>query len=242
MSLFVISDTHLSHAVDKPMDIFGSRWHYYVEKITDGWQRTVTDDDTVVIGGDISWAMTLDEALPDFQYLSSLPGKKLIGRGNHDYWWNTASKMSKFFFDEHQIKNISFLYNNAFVAEGFTICGSRGWFNDSSSSPHGIDYQKIIAREAMRIELSISEGKKLNIRDGRDREILLFLHFPPIFGSYCCNEIIDVLKKHDIKRCYYGHIHNVFDIAPSFTYEGIDFTITSADYLNFFPLKIENRI
>lgn len=242
MSLFAISDTHLSHAVDKPMDIFGARWHYYTEKITDGWMRTVKENDTVVIGGDISWAMTLEEALPDLRYLSELPGKKLIGRGNHDYWWNTLSKMSKYFFDEHHIDNISFLYNNAFAVDDFVICGSRGWFNDSSSAPHDVDYDKIVAREILRIELSINEGKKLNETDGRDREILLFLHFPPIFHSYCCREIIDVLKKHNIKRCYYGHIHNVFDISPSFACEGIEFTITSADYLNFFPLKIDKTI
>lgn len=232
MSLFVMSDTHLSLHVDKPMDVFGSRWQNYHERIREEWNGTVSSGDTVVITGDVSWGMNLDEALEDFLFLEELPGYKLLGKGNHDYWWDTVKKMTAF-LDSHGIGTLGFLYNNSYDADGITVCGSRGWFNDQKSAPGDSDYAKIVNREALRLELSIADGiKKYN------RTPVVFLHFPPVFKNYICTDIIDVLHKYGITRCFYGHIHGVYDTPPSYEYEGITFTITSADYLSFRPLQV----
>jgi len=234
MPVYVLSDTHLSITKNKPMDIFGRRWQNHAEKIKAEWESIVTPEDTVVIPGDISWAMTLDEARADLEFLDRLPGTKLIGRGNHDYWWNTAKKMYSY-FEQCGITTLKLLYNNAYETENFMVCGSRGWYNDEDTSPKDSDYKKIVAREAMRIELSITEAKKLN----SEKPIVMFLHFPPVFRDYICREIVDVLHKHNITRCYFGHIHALYDVAPLFEFEGIEFYIVSADYLNFSPSLIE---
>jgi len=234
MSVYVLSDTHLSITKNKPMDIFGRRWQNHTEKLRSEWLDTVSDGDTVVVPGDISWAMTLDEAEADLKFLDSLPGTKLIGRGNHDYWWNTAKKMYSY-FEQKGITTLKLLYNNAYDVGDFIVCGSRGWYNDEDTSPKDSDYKKIVAREAMRIELSINEARKLDA----EKPIVMFLHFPPVFRDYICREIVDVLHKHNITRCYFGHIHALYDIQPTFNFEGIDFYIVSADYLNFRPSRIE---
>ncbi len=240
MSLFVISDTHLSFSADKPMEVFGARWNNYTSKLAQSWSRNVGVMDTVVLSGDISWAMNFDEAYADLKFLNDLPGKKIICRGNHDYWWSTLKKMDLFFHEENGFDSIDFLYNNAFETDEFIICGSRGWYNDSGLAPGGSDYRKITAREALRLEMSISEGEKIRMSGGTEREILAFLHFPPVYNGCRCEEIIEVLRKHGIKRCYYGHIHNCYDIPPSVFYGDIEFVITSADYLDFNPMKIES--
>lgn len=232
MSLFVLADTHLSESTEKPMDIFGSRWSDWTAKLCENWKSTVSDGDTVVIPGDISWAMSLDEAAKDLQLLDGLPGKKIIGKGNHDYWWATIKKTEEFFAKE-KIKSISLLYNNSFLADGKAICGCRGWFIDEKVSPKDTDYDKIVAREAGRLELSLKSAEALG-----DTERIVFLHFPPVFGDFVCEELIDVLKKYGVKRCFYGHIHGKYDMEQTVTYDGIDFTIVSADYLKFRPLKI----
>ena len=214
------------------MDIFGSRWGDYHNKIEAAWKATVSGSDTVVIAGDVSWAMSLSEAEADFRYLEALPGIKLLGKGNHDYWWDTVSKMTAF-LDRQNLPSIKFLYNNAYAIDGIAVCGSRGWFINQKNAPDDSDYKKIVAREAGRIEASIIQSKKSNC------EPVVFLHFPPVYKSFICREIIDVLQKHGVKRCYYGHIHSEYDTDPSFIFEDIEFIITSADYLNFTPLKIE---
>lgn len=231
MSLFVLSDTHLSLGVNKPMDIFGSRWSGYTEKIERGWTEKVADGDTVVIAGDVSWAMTLDEAKQDLKFLDRLPGKKILGRGNHDYWWDTVKKMTEF-FSRNGFSGMSFLYNNAYRVGSVAVCGSRGWYNDQKAAPGDSDYKKIVAREAARLELSLREAEKLG------GEPVAFLHFPPVFKNYVCPEIVAVLNSYNVKRCYFGHIHTVYDIPPSFEYSGINFTVTSADYLDFTPLLV----
>lgn len=233
MSLFVLSDTHLSLYNDKPMDIFGNRWQDYANKLDKGWRAVVTDKDTVVISGDVSWGISLEEAKLDLQYIDSLPGQKIISKGNHDYWWSTASKINKF-FDENNIKTIKCMHNNAFVVDGVTICGTRGWYNEGKNAPREADYDKIVAREAGRLELSIKEGLKLS----ENNEIIVFLHFPPVYKDYVCDEIIEVLHRYNVKNVYYGHIHGVYNLPSSFEYDGIKFTITSADYLNFVPLLV----
>lgn len=231
IALFVLSDTHLSFSLNKPMDIFGRRWENHTEKIARAWHETVQAEDTVVIPGDISWGMTLEEAAADLHYLDNLPGQKIIGRGNHDYWWSTVRKMQTF-FAQHGISTIRLLYNNAYRVGSFAVCGSRGWWNDAKISPDGTDYAKIINRENIRLTMSLNEAEKLG------GEPIVFLHFPPVWRGVVCREIVDLLHAHRITRCYYGHLHTAYDVPAFFEYEGITFTIASADYLHFTPLAI----
>lgn len=234
MSLFALSDTHLSLYNDKPMDVFGNRWQDYSSKLDKGWRAVVTDKDTVVIAGDVSWGISLDEAKLDLIYLDSLPGQKIISKGNHDYWWSTAAKINAF-FTENGISTIRILHNNAINAGNLTVCGTRGWFSEGKNAPREADFDKIVAREAGRLELSLKEGIKLS----EENEKIVFLHFPPVYNDYVCREIIDVLHRHNVKRVFYGHIHGVYSLPSSFEYEGIVFSITSADYLNFVPTLVE---
>lgn len=242
MAVFVMSDLHLStnSGTDKSMEVFGNRWRDYINRIKNNWNRLVAPDDTVIVNGDISWAMTLDEARSDFEFLNSLNGTKIISKGNHDFWWSTASKINVF-FEENKIDTVKLLHNNAHIVEDFLICGSRGWYNDDkiSTMPQNADYQKIVSREAARLRMSLGEAARL---DGGERERLVFLHFPPVWGEFVCGEILDVLREFDIKRCFFGHIHGLYEIPANFTYEGIKFIMTSADYLNFTPLFIKNSI
>ena len=233
MGVFVLSDTHLSFSTDKPMNVFSRRWDGHAEKICAEWTKTVGVSDTVVIGGDVSWAMSLEDALPDLSFLESLPGAKILMRGNHDYWWSTARKLNAA-IERHGFGTISFLHNNAYNAGALTLCGTRGWYNEKKNAPPDTDYEKIVAREAGRLELSLGAGEK--IRDGR--ELVVFLHFPPVFMDFVCEELIAVMKSHGVRRCYFGHIHGVYDMPPRFDREGIAFIPASADFLEFRPLAV----
>ena len=235
MSLFSIADLHLSGAVDKPMDIFGTRWRSHTEKIVKQWRAVVSEDDTVVVPGDISWAMSLSEALPDLKLIDSLPGKKIIGKGNHDFWWETLTKMNAY-LSSNGITSISFLYNNAFETENYIICGSRGWYVEEKlqNTVGDVNYTKIVQREASRLEFSITEGEKLKKSCGKP--ILVYLHFPPAFGDFVCREIVDVLHRHSIKNVYFGHIHGNYSVPKTTEFEGVSMTLIAADYLNFVPM------
>lgn len=245
MAVYVLSDLHLSTnaKTDKSMEVFGSRWHGYMDRIEANWKRLVEPSDTVIIPGDISWAMTLEEATEDFAYLNTLPGTKIIGKGNHDYWWATQAKASAF-FEKNGFHTIHMLHNNAFLVEDFIICGSRGWYNDENGNnvPPGTDYRKIVAREAIRLRISLSEAQKINAQQETKLELLVFLHFPPVFREFRCEEILEVLREFGVTRCFYGHIHGVYDIPGSFTDNGIKFTMVSADYLGFTPLHIPKTL
>lgn len=245
MSLFVIGDTHLSLSCEKPMDIFGARWRGYTERLEAEWKSVVKEEDTVVIAGDISWAMTLDEAKADFDFIEALPGQKIISKGNHDYWWQTMAKLDAF-VEKNEYKTICFLHNNAYACEDFIIGGSRGWYNDDKNvNMRGADSEKIVAREVMRLGMSLGEGLKLRQElaeiDGKEREMLAFLHFPPIFRGYMCDEIIMELYKKEVSRCFFGHIHGCYDTPMKTNYADIDFYFISADYLAFRPYRIEPK-
>lgn len=226
MSLFAIADTHLSLGTNKPMDAFEG-WQNYTEKLQKNWNNLVSPEDYTVIAGDISWAMNFNELYNDFEFIDSLNGKKIILKGNHDYWWNTASKMNKF-VEENNFGTISFLHNNAYDFDGFSVCGSRGWFFDSEDAKD----EKVLNREVMRIKVSIDSAK--------NEEKIVFLHYPPITTNEVCKEILNILADSGIKKCYYGHLHGA---AAKYSIDdnvnGIDFKLISADRLNFVPYLVK---
>ena len=227
MSLFAIADLHLSLSTNKSMEIFKG-WENYTEKIEKNWNDIVSDSDTVVIPGDISWAMKLDEAEADLKFINNLPGKKLILKGNHDLWWSTISKLNTFLRDK-DFDSIEFVHNSAKRVGDIAVCGTRGWFYDGEAS------KKVIMREAGRLETSIKAAKALG------GEPVVFLHYPPIAGDLVVDEIMQVMINNEIDPCYYGHIHGVsFKSRRAFEgdYKGIEFKLISADYLKFMPLKI----
>lgn len=227
MAIYTIADLHLSLSTDKSMEVFGG-WKNYVERIEKGFNKVVQSDDTVVIAGDISWGMTLRDSLQDFLFIDKLPGKKIILKGNHDYFWTTRNKMEAF-LEENSINSIKILHNNCFTCCGYAICGTRGWVSDGTEEAN----QKVILREAMRLELSIKEGIKTGM------PVLVFLHYPPVYYNSSCYEILDVLYKYDIKKCFYGHIHGAGSHrAVVGDYNGISFELVSADYLDFTPFRV----
>jgi len=235
MALFVMADLHLDvKSNKKSMEIFGNRWTDYVQKIRNNWKKLVTEFDTVVIPGDISWALNLEEAISDLKWIDELPGRKILLKGNHDFWWGTNLKMQKCFFD-NQITTIDILSNNAIECENYIISGSRGWFTDNSmqTAYQNVDYSKIINRETIRLRMSLECAKKLHEETGK--EILTFLHFPPVWGEFKCEEIISLLNEYNIKRCFFGHIHSCYTVPSSFIDGNIKFSIISADYLDFIP-------
>ncbi len=223
MSLYVLGDPHLSLGVDKPMDIFGG-WGNYVERIEKNWKEIVKDEDTVVLAGDISWAMRLGEALEDFRFLDSLPGRKIIMKGNHDYWWETKTKTEKFFAD-NGLSTLCVLFNNAYRIGDISVCGTRGWFYDAKSEQDG----KVLNREVGRLKMSIEAGRKLG------GEPVVFLHYPPVYAGKECPEIMNVLLEENIRYCYYGHIHGkrASSLATVGNYRGIEFKMISCDQTGF---------
>lgn len=229
MSLFAIADLHLSFGTDKKMDVF-TGWSNYTQRLEKNWRSVVTDDDTVVIAGDVSWAMKLEDTKKDFEFINSLPGKKIIIKGNHDYWWSTKRKMENY-LHENGFNTISILYNTAYSVDKFAICGTRGWFYDAESD----DDKKVLNREIGRLNASIDVAAKLG------GEIIAFLHYPPVYGCAECKEIIDTLILRNITRCYYGHVHGSEAIKRAYIgeYKGISFNLISCDYTNFIPVLIK---
>lgn len=210
------------------MDIFGG-WSDYVQRLENNWKALVSEDDTVVIPGDISWAMSLEGAEEDFRFIHNLPGKKIILKGNHDYWWNTKKKMDAF-LTEKGFDTISILHNNAFKVGNYVLCGTRGWFYDAEKSAD----MKVLLREASRLERSIEEGEKLG------GEIIVFLHYPPVMQMGVCEEIFSVLQKHNVRRCYYGHLHGESTRrSVTETVGGVKLSLISADFLSFSPQLVE---
>lgn len=234
MAIYTIGDLHLSFHENKPMSIFGENWEGHEEKIKNDWTKKVQENDLVVIPGDFSWSTYLKDTVQDFDYLNKLPGKKLLLKGNHDYWWTTVTSM-KNFLQENCFENIDFLYNNSYEYENYIICGTRGW----SNTEDGED-KKLLKREALRLELSLQDGIK---NYGEEKEILVFMHYPPINNSNLIqnetNEFVRIMQKYDVKRCYYGHLHsNSIQEAVEGKHFGIDFKLVSADGVDFKLVKI----
>ncbi|MEE0928532.1 MAG: metallophosphoesterase [Acutalibacteraceae bacterium] len=225
MSIFTISDLHLSFGTDKPMDVFG--WENHTERIKANWQRIVSEEDTVVLPGDFSWALKLEESFADFKFLESLPGKKLLLKGNHDLWWSTVKKVKEF-FDKNGIKSVDLIFNNAQIVEDKAICGTRGWMFSSSEQD-----KKIIARESGRLRRSLEEAVKTGLKP------LVFMHYPPAYGDEVCTEFIDILNEFCVDEVFYGHIHgNGFNNSIP-EYKGIKLKLVSCDCMNFVPFRIK---
>lgn len=228
MAIYAISDLHLPLSVDKPMDIFGSKWANYVEKLRENWQNIVTEEDTVIMPGDISWATYLNDAVKDFKYIHELNGRKIILKGNHDYWWTTMSKLNKF-IDENNFDTIEFLHNTAVLCENTAICGTRGWniANDKSSD----EDKKIFLREKQRLILSLEDARRLN-----PDEIIVAMHYPPVEKDGINYDFIDIMKEYGVKKCIYGHLHAAAQkFARQGNIKGVDLALVSCDYLSFIP-------
>ena len=240
MSLYTIADLHLStfDKTNKSMEVFGKSWADYMLRIENNWRHLITDEDTVIIPGDVSWALSLEEAESDMKFLDSLPGKKIIGKGNHDFWWSTMRKHEAF-FEKHEIKSISFLFNNAYETEDFIVAGTRGWYNDedAANAPDNADFAKLTNRENLRLKASLAEAKRLS-ESSPEKEIIVFMHFPPFWNGKASDGLISLLKEYGIKRVYFGHIHGNYTVPQHFSYEGIEMHIISADYLKFVPMKV----
>ncbi len=227
MAVYAIGDLHLSLTSGHPMDVFPG-WRDYTARIQENWRAKITDEDTVVLAGDTSWGLTLEDALADFQLIDQLPGQKLLLKGNHDYWWSTKNKMESF-FAAHGLNSLKILHNNAVAADGMAICGSRGWLFETGEAFDA----KIINREAIRLELSIAEAEKTGL------EPVAFLHYPPAYADNVSPQILDVLVRHKIRRCYYGHIHSSgCRYAVQGEYMGMQLHLISADYLKFDPVRV----
>lgn len=231
MSIYAIADLHLSFGTNKPMDIFGENWGNHWEKIKSDWLQKVNEQDLVLLPGDFSWATYLKDTYEDFKYLNELPGKKILLKGNHDYWWTTLKSMRDY-IKENNFSNIDFLYNNSYLYENYIIAGTRGWqWNDSEE-----DY-KLLRREMLRLELSIQDGIK---NFGTDKKIIICIHYPP-FNTTKNKELnyIEIMKKYNVEKCIYGHLHgNSHKDAIQGNVDGIDFKLVSCDYTNFGLEKI----
>ena len=230
MALYAIGDLHLSLGAEKPMDVFGGRWQDYMEKLDRGLS-VLRDGDVIVLCGDTSWGMTLEQALPDLAYLDRLPGTKILVKGNHDYWWTTAAKMNAF-FEGHGLNSLHILHNNCWFYGGIGLCGSRGWFYEEGV--HGGEHdRKIMNREIQRLETS------LRAAEAAERK-LVFLHYPPRFRRFVCHDIIRLMAEHGVTDCYYGHIHGAGH-ALAFTGQesGVRYHMISSDHVGFTPVMIE---
>lgn len=225
MAVYTISDLHLSFGAQKPMSVFKG-WENYEQRIQSNWTRLVTPEDTVVLPGDLSWAMKLPDTLEDLSFLHRLPGKKIILKGNHDLWWSSMKKIREL-LDANGLDSIIPLHNCAIEVEDFAVCGSRGWFYDAGTAD-----RKIVLREAGRLETSIAAA------EATGRTPLVFLHYPPVYGEYVCPEILQVLQKHGIKTVYHGHIHGAGRNNAVPEYDGIRFRLVSCDCMDFTPYRI----
>lgn len=227
MALYAIGDLHLSLEAEKPMDIFGGAWVGHMEKLARGMKK-IRPEDTTVLLGDLTWAMDLKGAREDFAWISRIPGRKIILKGNHDYWWTTAAKFYRF-CEENGFENMYVLNNNCYYYNDVALCGTRGWFFEEERS--GQHDEKVFRRELMRLETSLKEAG--------DREKLCFLHYPPRYRGYTCPEILELLSRYGVRACYYGHLHaDSHKLAMEGLWDGVDYHLVAADYVDFQPVQI----
>ena len=227
MALYAIGDLHLCLGAPKPMDVFGGAWVGYMEKLKEGLS-VIGPEDTTVLLGDLSWALDLASARDDFAWIDQIPGKKIILKGNHDYWWSTANKFYKF-CEEHSFSNQWILNNNHYVYNGWAICGTRGWFfEEERGSAHD---EKVFKRELIRLEASLQSAG--------DLPKLVFLHYPPRYKGYTCDEILELLNRYEVRQCFYGHLHGAsHGLAMEGQWDGVEYRLVAADKLNFKPYQV----
>ena len=227
MALYAIGDLHLCLGAPKPMDVFGGAWTGYMEKLEQG-MSVIKEEDTLVLLGDLSWALDLAAAKADFAWIDRIPGRKIILKGNHDYWWSTASKFYQF-CDANGFSDQFILNNNHFEYDGFAICGTRGWFFEEEKS--GQHDEKVFRRELLRLEASL--------KSAGDLPKIVFLHYPPRYKGYICQPIIDLMQQYNVRRCYYGHLHSASHaLAVEGLWDGIEYRLVSADRVNFQPVSV----
>lgn len=230
MAIYATSDLHLSLQSDKPMEKFGNIWENYLEKIEINWKSKVKADDVVLIVGDISWALNLEDSLLDLKFIDSMPGIKYIVKGNHDYWWATKSKMNKF-FNDNNIKSIKVVSNDIFDIDKYILCGTRGWGKTMNNIDKSDD-EKIYRRECIRLENMLKEVAQ---RNESSKNILVAMHFPP----YLYQPFEDILVKYKVKKCIYGHLHGVGqNMVKEGIRRGIEYKMVSCDYNNFEVVEI----
>ena len=227
MALYAIGDLHLCLGAPKPMDIFGGAWVGYMEKLKEG-MSVIGPEDTTVLLGDLSWSLDLPNARADFAWINEIPGRKIILKGNHDYWWSTAAKFQKF-CKENGFENMHLLNNNCFEYEDFAICGTRGWFFEEERS--GQHDEKVFKRELIRLETSLKAAG--------EKSKLVFLHYPPRYKGYECGDILALLEKYNVRRCFYGHLHGgSHKLAMEGQWDGVEFRLVAADYIGFKPYTV----
>ena len=238
MSIYAISDLHLSFApgVEKPMDIYGPRWHDHWQRLEQNWKQMIGDEDTVLMPGDISWGLKLNEAKYDLDWVDSLPGHKVFLKGNHDLWWAGITKLNRMY------DSITFLQNDFYIAEGIYFCGSRGWLTPDHDD-YGQDDEKIYNRELMRLESSIQKAEADRKKTGSDAEIVVLMHYPPVSKpSQSFSGFQQIFEDHGIKHVFYGHVHGEEGFHSSIigNYYGVEYHLVSLDYLNCKPLLIKD--
>lgn len=228
MSIFAIGDLHLDFSNQKPMSVFGECWDKHYEKIEKDWKEQVKENDLVILPGDFSWATKLEDTYKEFEYINNLPGKKILLKGNHDYWWTTLKKMSEF-IKKSDFSNIEFLYNNSYCFEDYIIVGTRGWSYNGNK-----DDEKIIKREEIRLKLSIEHARNIY---GLNKKIIVVMHYPPISNNV---NFVKIMEEYNVVKCIYGHLHGVTEPPQDMKIESkIEFVLASADYLNFKLIKIK---
>ena len=227
MALYAIGDLHLCLGAPKPMDVFGGAWVGYMDKLKEGLS-VLQPEDTLVLLGDLSWALDLQQAKEDFSWINQIPGKKIILKGNHDYWWSTAGKFYKF-CGENGFEDLWILNNNCYQYQDWAICGTRGWFFEEERS--GEHDEKVFKRELIRLETSLKAAG--------DLQKMVFLHYPPKYKGYECGEILELLKRYHVRRCFYGHLHGPsHGLAMEGLWDGIEYRLVASDKLNFKPYLV----
>lgn len=227
MALYAIGDLHLCLGAPKPMDVFGGSWVGYMDKLEAG-MSIIRPEDTTVLLGDLSWALSLNEARADFAWINRIPGRKIILKGNHDYWWSTAAKFYNF-CSENGFSDQWILNNNHYEYEGWAICGTRGWFFEEDKSGH--HDERVFKRELLRLESSL--------KSAGDLPKMVFLHYPPRYKGYICQEILDILRQYNVRRCFFGHLHGQsHSLAQEGLWDDVEYRLLSSDKLDFKPFRI----
>lgn len=228
MALYTISDLHLGFNVEKPMDIFGVKWKDHCDKIKENWLSKIKEEDMVLIAGDISWSLKETDSKYDLDWINELPGKKIISKGNHDYWWGSISKLNKMY--EHT----KFLQNNFYVYEDYAICGTRGWICPGGDKYTSKD-EKIYSREQVRLKLSLEAAKSQGFK-----KFIIMLHYPPTNEKFEESEFTKIIKEYKVEKVIYGHLHGPVLLGNLLNgyFENVEYILTSADYLDFNPKRI----